>query len=391
MQTANEPGQRTRREIGPEVFIFSAVFLTAAALLAHAMGFANLIGTMMNTAYSLLTDTVLYILAVSVLAGAVSALFTEFGVVALLNRILSPLMGPLYDLPGAAALGVVTTYLSDNPAILPLGDDPKVRRYFRGYQLPALTNLGTSFGMGLIITSFMLGLEQTTGVSMGLSVLVGNLGAVVGSIVSTRLMILFTKRRCSHDYLDGGGPARPGERPTREIRDGGVFQRMVNALLDGGKSGVTMGIGIIPGVLIICTLVMLLTDGPSASGGYTGAAYEGVALLPKLAGAIHAVLEPMFGFTSPEAISVPVTALGSAGAALGLVPALVRRGLAGPRDIAVFTAMCMCWSGYLSTHVSMMDRLGCSELCGKAILSHTVGGIAAGVAANWLFRLFQLL
>lgn len=51
----------------------------------------------------------------------------------------------------------------------------------------------------------------------------------------------------------------------------------------------------------------------------------------------------------------------------------------------------MCWSGYLSTHVSMMDALGFSKLSGKAIACHTVGGIAAGVAANWLFVLFSAL
>lgn len=53
--------------------------------------------------------------------------------------------------------------------------------------------------------------------------------------------------------------------------------------------------------------------------------------------------------------------------------------------------MCMCWSGYLSTHVSMMNSLGCNHLIGKAIISHTVGGQCAGVAAHWLYVLFALL
>jgi hypothetical protein len=51
----------------------------------------------------------------------------------------------------------------------------------------------------------------------------------------------------------------------------------------------------------------------------------------------------------------------------------------------------MCWSGYLSTHVSMMEVLGCREHTGKALLSHTIGGLCAGVAAHWLFRLAILL
>ena len=88
---------------------------------------------------------------------------------------------------------------------------------------------------------------------------------------------------------------------------------------------------------------------------------------------------------------MPVTALGAAGAALGLVEKLAAQGLAGPGDLAVFTAMCMCWSGYLSTHVSMMNTLGYSHLTGKAILSHTIGGLAAGAAAHWMWVLLQML
>ena len=53
--------------------------------------------------------------------------------------------------------------------------------------------------------------------------------------------------------------------------------------------------------------------------------------------------------------------------------------------------MCMCWSGYLSTHASMMQALKRPDLTGKAILSHTIGGLAAGIAANWLFRLFLVI
>ena len=59
--------------------------------------------------------------------------------------------------------------------------------------------------------------------------------------------------------------------------------------------------------------------------------------------------------------------------------------------IAVFTAMCMCWSGYLSTHVSMMDLLGETRFTGKAILSHTLGGIVAGMSAHWFYTFFYLL
>ena len=121
-------------------------------------------------------------------------------------------------------------------------------------------------------------------------------------------------------------------------------------------------------MLIVCTLVLILTNGPADSGTYTGAAYEGVGLLPWLADKIDFILTPLFGFTSPQDISVPITALGSAGAAIGVIPKLVSDGMATGNDIAVFTAMCMCWSGYLSTHVAMMDSLNFRELTGRAIL-----------------------
>ena len=50
-------------------------------------------------------------------------------------------------------------------------------------------------------------------------------------------------------------------------------------MLEGGKIGVDMEIAIIPGVIIICTTVLILTNG-MPEGGYTGAAYEGIGVLP---------------------------------------------------------------------------------------------------------------
>ena len=375
-----------------EPVIFSICFVAFFSLFAVPMGMINMLNTMMNTAFDLLLNTCFYLMAICVLAGALSALLTEFGVVGVLNRLLSPLLGPLYDLPGAASLGLVTTFLSDNPAILTLANDHAFRKYFRKYQLPALTNLGTAFGMGLIVCTYMISLQSLTGVSHVKPVLVGLLGAVVGSIVSVRIMLTFTKKLY--------GTTEPA---YKNVLDDDILQittpekkesaasRLLNAMLDGGKSGVDMGMAIIPGVLIICTFIMMLTNGPSASGEYTGAAYEGIHLLPAIAEKLRFILQPLFGFSSAEAIAVPVTALGAAGAALGLVGKLVGQGLIDGGDIAVFTAMCMCWSGYLSTHVSMMNSLKSNELIGRAILSHTIGGLCAGVAANWIFSLLSLI
>ena len=142
-----------RKAVDKEVFIFLIFFLGIFLFLGKEMGVANMFNTMMNTAHDLLINTVFYILAIAVLAGAISALFSEFGVIALLNKLLSRVVEKLYGLPGASAVGVFTTYLSDNPAILTLANDNNFRRYFKKYQLPALTNIGTSFGMGLIITT----------------------------------------------------------------------------------------------------------------------------------------------------------------------------------------------------------------------------------------------
>ena len=358
------------------------------AVFAVPMGIVNMMNTLMNTAFDLLMNTVFYIMAIAVIAGALSGLMTEFGVCALLNRLLSPLMKPLFGMPGVAALGIVTTYISDNPAILALAEDKRYCSYFKAYQIPALTNLGTSFRMGLIVTTFMLGLSGMLGKGAALAVLCGNLGAVAGSIVSTRLMLRFTAKALGKEapvVLE----APEAEQKAKEQKGG--MLRVIDALMHGGKAGVEVGLAIIPGVLVFCTIVMMLTNGASADGTYTGTAYEGIALLPKLAARFQGILKPLFGFTSAEGIAVPITALGAAGAAMGVVSKLVSVGMAGCVDIAVFTAMCMCWSGYLSTHVSMMDVLGCSRFTGKAILSHTVGGLFAGVFAHWLFVLLQMI
>lgn len=377
----------TKKAMSWEALVFLAVFILCFGAIGSRMGAVNMLNTLMNTAYALLVDTVLYIMAIAVLAGALSALLTEFGVVSAVNQILSPLMRPLYGLPGAAIIGVLATYLSDNPAILALADDRNFLRYFKKYQTPALTNIGTAFGMGMIISTFMVGMSANLGRSCFKAVLFGNLGAIAGSIVSTRLMLHFTAREFGREApaLEGIEDCGPGlTEGRRVIREGGIGSRFIEAMLEGGKSGVRMGVAIIPGVLIICTMVMMLSNGPGAGGIYTGAAYEGAAFLPWMGRKLQFLLKPLFGFSSPEAIAVPLTALGAAGAAIGLVPQMISRGLVNAHDIAVFTAMCMCWSGYLSTHVAMMDSLHFRQLTGKAIACHTLGGLVAGVAANLL-------
>lgn len=377
---------RFKKDIGLENFLCIGLFLAFFVSIGSKMGGINMIKTMMNTGFDLLLNVCLYLMAIAVLAGAISGLFSEFGVIALVNKLLSKVMHPIYDLPGASSLGMLNCYLSDNPAILTLAHDDNFRRYFKKYQMPALTNLGTAFGMGLITTTSMMGLNVEGAVT---SALIGNLGAVIGSVVSVRLMMLATKKMYgTTEYVEVKSKVEIPEN-SRQVREGSAGGRFIQSILDGGKVGVDMGLSIIPGVVIICTLVILLTNGPGANG-YTGAANEGVGVLPWIGAKLSFILSPLFGFSSPEAIAVPITALGSTGAAIGTVAKMAAAGKVSGNDIAVFTAICMCWSGYISTHIAMMDALGTKEATGKALISHTIGGLVAGVAAHLLYMLFHL-
>ena len=379
---------KLKKDIGLENYVALFVFFAFFIAIGRKMGGVNMIKTMMNTGYDLLMNVCFYLMAIAVLAGAVAGIFSEFGIIALVNRILSRVMKPIYDLPGASSLGILNCYLSDNPAILTLTHDDNFRRYFKKYQMPALTNLGTSFGMGLITTTSMMGLDIPGAIT---SALIGNVGAIIGSIVSVRLMIHACKKIYgTQDRVEIYSKDLIPE-DQRIIREGSVGSRFIQSLLDGGKVGIDMGVAIIPGVVIICTMVIMLTKGPSAAGIYTGSANEGVAFLPWLGDRLQFIINPLFGFSAPEAIAVPITALGSTGAAIGTVTKMAAAGRANANDIAVFTAICMCWSGYISTHIAMMDALGTKEVTGKAIASHTIGGIVAGIAAHWIYLLVAAL
>ena len=382
--------KRKVKSMSLETFVFLGVLLVGFGYIGNKMGVGIMFSVIMETAHDLLLDTVFFIMALAVLAGALSALLSEFGVITLINRLLSVFIRPLYGLPGASIIGAIATYLSDNPAIISFAKDKEFQKFFKRYEVPALCNLGTAFGMGLIVTTFMMAL----GSDFIVPALIGNVGAIVGSIISVRLMLHFTKKYYANQPQEESNEEEVIERlDYREIRDGNLFQRVLDAMLEGGKAGVEMGLSIIPGVLIICTFVMLLTFGPSTDpvtgeAVYLGVAYEGVALLPALGEKLMFILNPLFGFTNAQAIAFPVTSLGAVGAAMSLVPRFITENVITPNDIAVFTAMGMCWSGYLSTHVGMMDALGVRKLSSKAIISHTIGGIAAGMVAHFLYLLF---
>ncbi len=350
-----------------------------------AMGVSHMLNTLMKTAHDLLLNTVFYLMAVTVLTGAVGKLFVEFGVVNLLEKILRPLMRPIFNLPGVASLGAVMTFLSDNPAIISLAHDKRFSSYFKKFELISLTNFGTAFGMGLLVMVFMMGQGYFA------ESIIGFIGACVGCMTSTRLMQRSVLRSFPHYADELACEETIEEQEEEQGEEKSLFIRILNSLLDGGRTGVDVGLTIIPGVLIISSFVMILTFGASADGTYTGAAYEGVGLLPWLGGKISFVFEWLFGFTDPHLIAFPITALGAVGAALGLVPTFLANGWADGNSIAVFTAIGMCWSGYLSTHTAMLDSLGFRELTSKAIGAHTIGGLVAAIVAHWLYVLYALI
>ena len=351
--------------------------------IGSVMGVPNMLNTIMKTAHDLLLNTVFYLMAICVITGALGSIFVEFGVVNLLERILRPLMKPLFNLPGVASLGAVMTFLSDNPAIISLAKDKRFSSYFKKFQFISLTNFGTAFGMGLLVIVFMISQGYFVEPFLGL------IGAFIGCIVSTRLMQRFILKQ-HPEFADEFAAVLSEEemKEKEEVKETSMFTRILNSLLDGGKTGVDVGLSIIPGVLIISTLVMLLTFGDGGNGVYDGAAYEGIEFLPWLFGKVNFIFDWLFGFEHPALMAFPITSLGAVGAALSLVPEFSAQGIINGNAIAVFTAIGMCWSGYLSTHTAMLDSLGYRKLTSKAILAHTVGGLVAAIAAHWLFVLY---
>lgn len=298
-----------------------------------------------NTEHDLLINTVFFIMAMAVLSGAFSSLLSEFGVIELLNDVFKVFMRPLYNLPGASITGVLATYLSDNPAIISFSKDRNFTKYFKKYEIPALCNLGTSFGMGLVVTTFMI----SQGDEYILPAIIGNIGSIIGSIVSVRLMLYFCKKHYKDDMNINNELEKNCIEETKYNEKRSLFQRILEATLEGGKNGVELGLALIPGVLIICTFIMLLTFVPSIDSEIGKEVYTGAVLVPR--------------FISENIIT--------------------------PNDIAVFTAMGMYFSGYLSTHVSMMDTLGARSLTTKAIISHTIGGIVAGITSHFIFIIIE--
>ena len=380
----------------PCLIVIIAIF----GYLASVMGFTNMLNTIMRTAHDLLLNTVFYLMAMCVLTAALSRIFSVFGVVDLLQIILKPVLRPLFNLPGVSSAGALMTFLSDKPTIISVAKNPLFARYFKRYQHISLVNFAGSYAMGLLVIIFMMGHGYYT------EPLYGLVGAIIGSIIATRLMQrLVLKEHPEYREEDvveednGEWSMVNGQlkrtTPYETVPDDPrqtLFVRVLDALLDGGKTGVEVGLAIIPGVLIISTFVMMFTFGADPeTGTYTGEAYQGTELLPLLAGKAGFVFKWLFGFNASELVAFPITALGTVGAALGLIPEMMSKGIIDSNAIAVFTAMGMCWSGFLSADAATLDSLGYRHFISRSFTCTFIGGIAAGIITHWLFVLITYL
>lgn len=392
--TSNKRSQpRYTKELSKGTWLCLSFILVLLVGFGSVMGIGPMFSTMMKTAHDLLLNTAFYIMGVAVLAGAISSVFSEFGVTALLNRLISPIMKPLFGLPGASALGLIATFFSDNPAIVPIAQDPAYAKYFKKYQWATMVNFGTTFGMGIIMLGGILGIQ---GGKFSLSLLIGFICAIIGGLVSTRLLLLIAKKMYGETaivedkYLSSKSYDVPAGK--RVIRDGNAFQRGLNATFDGGKAGVNLGLSVIPGILIFCTFVMMLTNGPTMVNHhavYLGHAYEGVGLLPWIGEKISFILHPLFGFNNNDVIGLPLTSLGAVGASLAGAISMANNGLMSAHDMTVYVAMGYCWSGFLATHPSMTDSLKLRDITTKAMATQFLGGIIAGILANYVWIILQ--
>ena len=189
-----------------EALVFLAVLSVFFGSLGWRMGSANLLNSIMATAFDLLTNTVFFIMSITVLSGALAKLFIEFGVLRLVEYVLRPLMRPLYNLPGVAALASVMTFLSDNPAIMSIAHDKNFRSYFTDRELASLPNFGTAFGMGLIVVTYMTSLGYFSAAMLGIA------GAALGGVVATRLMQRLCRSDPNHLWPEGSRRGLPGAR-----------------------------------------------------------------------------------------------------------------------------------------------------------------------------------
>ena len=87
----------------PSGIVCLCVIFALFGYIGSIMGVPNMLNTIMKTAHDLLLNTVFYLMGICVITGAIGRLFVEFGVVSLLEKLLRPLMRPLFNLPGVSS------------------------------------------------------------------------------------------------------------------------------------------------------------------------------------------------------------------------------------------------------------------------------------------------
>lgn len=76
----NKLSQKKAKNTNLETFIFLAVLIGGFGYVGSIMGAGIMFKVIMSTAHDLLLNTVFLIMSMAVLAGAISALLSEFGV-----------------------------------------------------------------------------------------------------------------------------------------------------------------------------------------------------------------------------------------------------------------------------------------------------------------------
>lgn len=142
---------KTSKGILPNGVLCLLIIIALFGGIGWVMGVAPMLNTIMHTAHDLLLNTCFYLMAICVLTGALGKLFVEFGVVDLIEKLLRPLMRPLFRLPGVASLGAVLTFLSDNLPSSPLRRISISVDYFKKFQYIFAHQFRNSLGMGLIV------------------------------------------------------------------------------------------------------------------------------------------------------------------------------------------------------------------------------------------------
>ena len=127
-----------KKPITTETYIVLGLFVLIFTVFSFEMGVANFLSTMIKTGYYLLVEVAFWIMGVAVLTGAMAGIFSEFGVIALFNKLLGPIVRVIYRLPGVAGIGAASAYLSDNPAVISLYKEKEFRKQFKPYQIPVL-------------------------------------------------------------------------------------------------------------------------------------------------------------------------------------------------------------------------------------------------------------